>query len=313
MIEAAPSVQSTFIRRLFYRDSELRAGWRLMIFLAMVIGLTSAGNLVLSHFLPDANSVPRFVVREIMDFVIFLIASAIMGRFERRSIGDYGLPRRGMFGVQFWQGIGLGFGAITVLLLGMRSFGVFHFQGIALRGVDIWKWALIYAFLFVLVGLREEFRSRGYGLFTLSAGIGFWPAAIVSSALFGFGHRGNSGEDWIGLFNVGLFGMLACLLLRRTGNLWMPIGIHTAFDWGETYFYGVADSGQTLPGHLLNSSSNGTAWLSGGSVGPEGSVLCTALLVILILVCAALFPQVRYPNFRARERLSSEAVTVAPC
>ena len=95
MIEAAPSVQSTFIRRLFYRDSELRAGWRLMIFLAMVIGLTSAGNLVLSHFLPDANSVPRFVVREIMDFVIFLIASAIMGRFERRSIGESNRNRFG--------------------------------------------------------------------------------------------------------------------------------------------------------------------------------------------------------------------------
>src|SRR5207237_6348761 len=108
------------------------------------IGMTSAGNLVLSYFLPESNSVSRFVVREIMDFVIFLIASAIMGKVERRSIGDYGLPRRGMFGVQFWQGIGLGFGAITVLLLAMRSFGMFHFQGIALHGIDIWKWALIY-------------------------------------------------------------------------------------------------------------------------------------------------------------------------
>jgi hypothetical protein len=39
------------------------------------------------------------------------------------------------------------------------------------------------------------------------------------------------------------------------------IGLHMAFDLGETYFYGVADSGQTLPGHLLNSSSSGPAWL----------------------------------------------------
>jgi len=133
MIETAPSMQPTFIRRVFYRDTELRAGWRLMIFLALVIGLISAGNLIVSHFLPNAKSVSAFIVREIMDFVIFLIASAIMSKVERRGIGDYGLPRRGMFGVQFWQGIGLGFGAITVLLLGMRSFGAFRAFSTATR------------------------------------------------------------------------------------------------------------------------------------------------------------------------------------
>ena len=153
----------------------------------------------------------------------------------------------------------------------MRAVGVFHFDSIALHGFDIWKWAIAWALVFILVALREEFRARGYGLFTLSAGIGFWPAAILSAACFGYSHHGNSGEDWIGLFNAGAFGLLACFLLRRTGNLWMPIGLHMAFDWGETYFYGVANSGQTLPGHLLNSSSSGPPWLSGGTVGPEGS------------------------------------------
>ena len=150
--------------------------------------------------------------------------------------------------------------------------------------------------VFLLVGLREEFRSRGYLQYTLSLGIGFWPAALLSAALFGYGHRGNSGEDWIGLFNAGVFGLLACFLLRRTGNLWMPIGLHLAFDWGETYFYGVANSGQKLPGHLLDSSSSGPAWLSGGTVGPEGSVLCTLLIVMVWIGCAAWLREVKYPQ-----------------
>ncbi|PYV64514.1 MAG: hypothetical protein DMG97_34665 [Acidobacteria bacterium] len=76
----------------------------------------------------------------------------------------------------------------------------------------------------------------------------------------------------------------------------MPIGLHMAFDWGETYFYGVADSGQTLPGHLLNSSSSGPAWLSGGTVGPEGSLLCTLLIVVVWLSCAAWLREVKYPK-----------------
>jgi len=69
-----------------------------------------------------------------------------------------------------------------------------------------------------------------------------------------------------------------------------------AFDWGETYFYGVANSGHKLPGHLLNSTSSGPAWLSGGTVGPEGSLLCTLLTVVVWLICAGWLREVKYPK-----------------
>jgi membrane protease YdiL (CAAX protease family) len=301
MIKAVQPASPSTLRRVLYGPSELRAGSRLFIFLAMVIGLISLSNLVVRRLLHGTDEVSLFLVREVIDFLIFLFASWIMGRIESRTIADFGLPRRKMFRAQFWQGALLGFASITGLLLAMRIAGVFYFGSIALHGLEVWKWAAVYAFVFILVALREEFRARGYGLFTLSAGIGFWPAAILSSAFFGYSHHGNSGEDWVGLFNAGAFGLLACFLLRRTGNLWMPIGVHMAFDWGETYFYGVADSGQVLPGHLLNSSSSGPAWLSGGTVGPEGSVLCTLMLVVLWLICAAWLREVTYPN---AERIS---------
>jgi membrane protease YdiL (CAAX protease family) len=152
---------------------------------------------------------------------------------------------------------------------------------------------------FLLVALKEEFSLRGYALFTLSTGIGFWPAAIISSAYFGYGHLGNSGENWFGAFLAAAFGMLACLLLRRTGNLWLPIGFHAAWDWGQTYFYGVPDSGVVVPGHLLNSKFAGPAWLTGGTVGPEGSVLCLVLLIVLWFVFAAHLREVKYPDPRA--------------
>jgi uncharacterized protein len=296
MIQTALSARPSVIHRLFYNRSELRAGLRLFIFLAVVIALINASNVTIRRLLPGADDTTSFLVREVLDFLIFLSASWIMGRIEGRTIADYGLPWRTMFRVQFWQGALLGFASITGLLVAMRAVGVFHFDSIALHGFDIWKWAIAWALVFILVALREEFRARGYGLFTLSAGIGFWPAAILSAAFFGYSHHGNSGEDWIGLFNAGAFGLLACFLLRRTGNLWMPIGLHMAFDWGETYFYGVANSGQTLPGHLLNSSSSGPPWLSGGTVGPEGSTLCTLLIVVVWLICAGRLREVKYPK-----------------
>ena len=296
MSDAEQFLSPSVFHRVFYGPSELRVGWRLCIFLAMVLGLINASNLMVRRVLPSADQTTLYLVFLVINFVIFLFASWIMGRIEGRIIVDYGLPWRGMFRGQFWQGFLLGFASITSLLVAMRVAGVLYFGGIALHGADISKWAIVYALVFILVALREEFRARGYGLYTLSAGIGYWPAAILSAAYFGYSHHGNSGEDLIGLFNAGAFGLLACLLLRRTGNLWMPIGLHTAFDWGETYFYGVPDSGQTLPGHLLNSSSSGPAWLSGGTVGPEGSVLCTLLIVVVWLICAGCLGEVKYPK-----------------
>ena len=296
MIDSAQYSDRTILRRIFYGSSELRAGWRLLIFLGIVSALIKANNLLVGRLLPGVDTTTLFLENEVVDFLIFLFGSWIMGRIERRTIADYGLPWRRTFRMQFWQGGAIGFAAITSLLVAMRLVGAFYFGTIALHGVDVWKWAAVYALVFILVALREEFRARGYALYTLTDGIGFWPAAIISAAIFGYGHHGNSGEDWIGLFNAGLFGLLACFLLRRTGNLWMPIGVHMAFDWGETYFYGVADSGNVLPGHLLNSSSTGAAWLSGGTVGPEGSVLCTLMMIVVWAICAAWLREVKYPK-----------------
>ena len=233
MIDAKNSIA---FRRVFYNHSELHAGWRLLIFVAIVIALSYATNQMFRRLPRGAGSDVSFLAFELMDFLIFVFASWIMALIEHRTVADYGLPWRKMFRLQFWQGVLVGFASITTLLLGMRVAGVFYFGSFALHGADIWKWAMVYAIVFLLVALREEFRARGYALYTLSAGIGFWPAAIVSAAYFGYSHHGNSGEDWIGLFNAGAFGLLLCFLLRRTGNLWLPIGFHMAFDWGGRTF-----------------------------------------------------------------------------
>jgi membrane protease YdiL (CAAX protease family) len=115
---------------------------------------------------------------------------------------------------------------------------------------------------------------RGYSQYTLARGIGFWPAALILSSAFGLIHLRNGGEQWPGLLAAAFIGLFFCLTLRRTGTLWFAIGFHAAWDWGETFFYSVPDSGMVAPGHLLSSSLRGPQWLSGGSVGPEGSILC---------------------------------------
>jgi hypothetical protein len=289
-------IRCSLIQRVFNNKTKLRALCSLCLFSLLVLSMLYGGKFIAHQFSHGAGPATLFFVREIRILLTFFFATWIVGSIEGRSIAEYGLPWRLMFGGRFWIGMLLGFTSLTCLLLAMRLVGVFHFGAFALRHTDIGKWALIYVVVFLLVALTEEFSARGYALYTLTAIAGFWPAAILTAIVFGYTHIGNSGEDWIGLANVGLFGLLACLLLRRTGDLWMPIGLHMSWDWSETFFYGVANSGKTYPGQLMNSSPFGPAWLSGGGVGPEGSVLCTLLMVLCWILCSIWLPDVQYPR-----------------
>jgi len=208
-----------------------------------------------------------------------------------------------MFRQEFWQGTALGFLALTALVVSLWLGGALRFQGLALHGAAIPTWALAWALAFVLVAVEEEFYYRGCGLSILARGMGFWPAAVLLSAYFGSNHLNNANETWLGVANAGLGGLVFCLFLRRTGSLWLPIGFHAGWDWAETYFYGVADSGQTAPGHLFGATTTGPAWLSGGGVGPEGSLLCLAVLVVVTVAFAAWRPDALYPKISATPTL----------
>ena len=140
MTQSVQSPRLTVLRRVFFGPRELRAGWRLLIFLAIVVTLINASNFIVRRLLGGTDQDTLFLVREIMDFLIVVLTSWIMGRFECRTLADYGLPWRKMFHSQFWQGALLGFGAITGLLAAMRVARVFYFGAVALHGSDIAKW-----------------------------------------------------------------------------------------------------------------------------------------------------------------------------
>ena len=59
---------------------------------------------------------------------------------------------------------------------------------------------------------------------------GFWQAAWVTSTFFGFGHTGNNGENWIGIFAASAIGFVFCVSVWVTGSAWWAIGCHTAWD-----------------------------------------------------------------------------------
>ena len=277
----AAAIEPSYVQTLFFGLDGLRPGWGFAFYVVAFLTIQQfVVQLAWAHDFGDSGLRSR-LLEEIGNFLAAVIPAVVLARVERRPWGVYGLPGSQFFGRLFWIGALWGFAAISVVIIALYGAHAFSFGHIVLHGKRLLRFAAYWTIYFVLVGLVEDFLFRGYSQFTLARGIGFWPAALVLSAIFGFSHSGNTGERWSGILIAAFIGLFFCLTLRRTGNLWFAIGFHAAWDWGETFFYSVPDSGTVWPGHLLSSSLRGPVWLTGGSVGPEGSLLCFAVIALV--------------------------------
>ncbi len=273
----------------------LRAGFFVLtIYIAMnLFGLFI--NETLGYF-PAATLSP---------FLAAALASAIVVRiYERGRISDIGMGWSHASGRQFWQGMAAGAaGAALVtggaLLCGLATWvknpdpaAEFGFGKLALVGILL---------LFGAVG--EELMFRGYAFQLLAGAFGLWRVTIPFAILFALMHLGNLdigssasaghaallgvnwdkfGAGWLGIFNTGLWGVLFCAAVWRSGALWLPIGLH--FGWNIVLpLAGARLSGFTLvlTGYELKWTSS--VWLSGGEYGPEGSVLTTIVCGLLLI------------------------------
>jgi len=279
--------------KVFLNDKGLRGGWRLLIYAAFVAALGFGGGIVLRQFIHPTRgvfSIGYSFTYEVFSFMVVSGAALVMSQIEGRSPGVYGLPLSGAFGKLFWQGCLIGLIEISALIGLIAAFDGYSFGGLALHGKEVLRWGMMWAVFFVFVGLFEEFLFRGYTQYTLADSIGFWPAAVVLSCSFGAVHLGNPGEGWVGAAGVVAIGLIFAFTLRRTGNLWLAVGWHASFDFGETFLYSVPNSGLVLEGHLSNASLHGPDWKTGGTVGPEGSVFSFLTMAILAIAIHFLFP-----------------------
>jgi membrane protease YdiL (CAAX protease family) len=296
---------------VFFGPAELRTGWRLLIFLAALLLSLGVIFFMLLAVRGRAAREPLPVLNDLITASVVLLATAVMALFERRKLADYGLPLRQCLGGKFWAGVLVGFATMTTLIAAMHLAGVVSLSKGTAQGSALAIYAVFAAVGFAFGAMFEELLCRGYLLFTLTTGLGFWPAAVLSSTLFGVLHGLNPGETWFGCFSTGVFGFLFCVMLRRTGNLWMPIGFHAAYNWAESFFYGTPDSGILARERFMTAALSGPKWLTGGSAGPEGSALCVALIVVTTIAFGLWRRTARYPDPAALRPASPAAVPVA--
>lgn len=139
-------------------------------------------------------------------------------------------------------------------------------------------------------GVIEELLFRGVIFRIVEASLGTWIALAISAALFGAVHLGNPNATWLAAAAIGLeAGIMLAAAYVLTRRLWLPIGIHAAWNFVQGGIFSVAVSGGRSDG-LLVASLSGPEWLSGGEFGAEASivaiVVCTAFGIALLAMAA---------------------------
>jgi membrane protease YdiL (CAAX protease family) len=298
--------KSRVLRGLFVNEQGLRAGWSVLIFLAIVVVLSALGGKLLGHFFPDKHTlvVSTQILTEATLLLALFIATWVMSKIEKRPVLSYGLTDSRRLR-RFFFGLAVGLLLISALVGALWATHLLVFDGRVLSGAAIWKYAALWAALDLLVAFFEEGLFRGYLLYTLTRGLNFWWAALITSVLFGAAHGFNPVESPVGLITTAVGGLVLCLSLWLTGSLWWAIGMHTGMNWAESYLFGMISSGSESQGGLIASHPIGAPIWSGGTTGPEGSVYTVIVLLIvaggLWLVCGrnraqwSSFPKLMHP------------------
>lgn len=209
---------------------------------------------------------------EVIGAVVVLIAYLVYVRIvERRRVAELALaPAPTEFGVGFLIGAAL----FTVTIGIIWALGDY-----AVIGVNYWTAMLAPLALSVGAGVLEEILFRGVIFRITEQWIGSWGALAVSSLLFGAGHLANPHATLTSALAIALeAGVLLGAVFMLTRRLWLPIGLHAAWNFTQAGIFGAAVSGTTQSG-LLVSKITGPAWATGGAFGPESSL--PAVLVSL--------------------------------
>jgi hypothetical protein len=288
------------------KPTELTAGTAIVQELIQVLALIGAGAIcalierrrILDYNLSGSHRLRHFLVGAVGGFAAL---SALAGglyaggwlHIGPTSLSSMAILRYGALWAFSFLLTGLGEEGMT------RCYMLFTLT----RGVNYW-WALGSVASFSLFAFLNSHGSGAGGVYLMAAlgvvpclllhlrksqSAGFWEAAWLTSTFFGYVHTFNKGETWIGIFSAAAIGFVFCVSVRLTGSAWWAIGFHASWDWAQTFFYGTADSGLLPKGHYLTTSPAGAALWSGGSDGPEGSLLILPTLVLILLALLLIY------------------------
>ncbi|HFI0254503.1 TPA: lysostaphin resistance A-like protein [Streptococcus suis] len=209
---------------------------------------------------------------ELLAFAFISLAIILWARFVEKSpwLG-LGMTKKGAL-KDFILGWGIGAAMLITCVLLMWGFGAIRISSVQFSP-QLFGEFLVLVLAWSVQGTTEELLTRGWMFSSLSAKHNIPVGILVSSLFFTFLHLGNDGLSLIPLLDLTLFAILACLVILKTGNLWVISGIHAAWNCFQGNVFAFPVSGTQAGQAFIAVETSGPDWLSGGAFGVEGSVI----------------------------------------
>jgi CAAX protease family protein len=270
-------------RSLLQANGRLRPIWRFLLSAIMVAVIAVLAGVIVGLAAGLRHRVPsRFEALAFTSFLVLpllLLAFKLLSHlFEQKPLAAVGLAFHERWGAELGQGLAIG-GVMMLTVGGLeRLLGLASFSRSSEPAASLAARGLIMVVVLLVSATNEELAFRGYPFQRLVDSLGAVGAILVLSALFGIAHLGNPSHNWVSTVNTMLVGVPLAVAYLRTRALWLPIGIHFAWNFLQGFVLGLPVSGIALAGPLMVARVRGPLWLTGGSYGPEGGLLATAVV-----------------------------------
>jgi membrane protease YdiL (CAAX protease family) len=242
----------------------------IVVFTAVLVG---------AEWLLEKAHVPRVAVA----VVIFILAIVVYAGYQRSTerrvpteVAPKRMARMTILGLLF----GLVIFSITIGIIALA--GDYQITGRS------WSTAVVVAFIALLAdAAAEEVVFRGFIFRTCRDLWGPWIALAISAVVFGAIHAFNPNASVISSIAIAVeAGVLLAVAYAVTESLWFPIGIHAGWNFSESVIYGTNVSGITVHESIFSAKIAGPEILTGGSFGPEASIVAVAVCLVASLVLA---------------------------
>ncbi len=282
--ESEPITSTQAPNPVLFADGRLRSIWRFVLAVVLLIAANFAGGAI-SQVIFAGHPVAFDAGYRLFTTLLMVGGFALMLRYLDRAEGSLleaqGLGFRRKWVREFAIGAALGFVLISIAVAAIAVWGDLDIA-VKLNAITV-RHSITVLVLLVAGAALEEVMFRGYPFQRLVESIGAWGAIVVFSVMFGAVHLGNPNAGGIrswGFFNTIAVGVLFAWAYLKTGSLWLPIGIHFAWNCALGFVYGLPVSGLQVFATIVRSKAIGPKLLTGGAYGIEASVTGAVVIVL---------------------------------
>ncbi len=251
---------------------------RLVIAISIILLSTTIAYLIAQGLIQLIGTEPFQYFNKTVQ-IIFICAFSILfywiyvALFEGRPLSELSvkslIPQLGL-------GLLLGLVFISIIIFIISLFG-----GYRVLGYNKFIVLIPVLLMSIQAGVFEEILTRGALFRIVEEGLGTWWSILISALVFGFLHIWNPNATVFSSVSIAMTaGVILALFYVLTRKLWVPIGIHIAWNFTLGGIYGAAVSGGDAEG-LIIAEMEGPELLTGGPFGPEASVVTVVFFVFL--------------------------------